>query len=76
MTVFANRIRCAYLRRRQRREMAVGLVLLLGIFAACGIAGSIDSEAKEKPFAGVRVDRSVCVVDGSVSVPMYDCSGR
>jgi len=72
MTVFTNRIRTAYLRKRQKRETVLAALLLFGVMAACGIAGRMEERDAQAMNAIFTADRRVCVVDWATSVPVFE----
>ena len=57
MTVFTNRIRTAYLRKRQKRDRILAALLLIGVVAACGIAGRMDETRGAGYLRGQELDK-------------------
>lgn len=72
MTVFENRTRTAYRRKKSRRKMLPAALLLFVVVIACGFAGYHDSQDAEAMMSIWTPERRVCIVEWSDSVPMYD----
>jgi len=72
VTVFVNRVRQAYIRKRSSREMMLATLCFIAFVGLLGVAGRDQVREEEMMEEAFTRDRRICIVEWSKSVPVYE----